>query len=304
MKKSRIVNIFKNDNPDSAQIEERFKHRLEAAGFSVPGGFDPEAELLVCIGGDGALLNSLASLEFPEIPIIGVNTGHLGFFQDLQPHEMDEFISLYQSGDYKIQRLKTVSAEIVCAENDWADNTRMDNACADNARMDNACADNARMDNVCADNKTSYVMGLNEIVIRGAHSHVASLNIYIGESFVETFRGDGVVVATPAGSTAYNYALGGSIVDPRLDLLQVTPIAPINNSSYRSFTSGILLPPHMSVNIFPEYTKKKDILIAADGIEKMYSSVAHIHVGFSGSTVQLLRLSNYDFWNKVKIKLL
>jgi NAD+ kinase len=265
---SRIVNIFANGDPASAKAESCFKERLGAAGFDVPGEFSPEAELIVCIGGDGSLLNTLARLGFPDIPIIGVNTGHLGFFQELQPHETEEFISIYLDGGYKIQSLKAVSAEII------------------------------------GSGGRSCVKGLNEIVIRGAYSHVASLNIYIGDSFIETFRGDGIAVATPAGSTAYNYALGGSIVDPRLDLLQVTPIAPINNSSYRSFTSGILLPPHMSVNIFPEYTKNSDILIAADGIEEMYSSVAHIHVAFSESTVQLLRLPNYDFWNKVKTKLL
>jgi NAD+ kinase len=267
--KSGIVNIFANGDPASAKAESCFKERLEAAGFAVPREFSPEAELIVCIGGDGSLLNTLARLGFPDIPIIGVNTGHLGFFQELQPHETEEFISVYMDGGYKIQSLTAVSAEIIGSGGE-----------------------------------RSCVKGLNEIVIRGAYSHVASLNIYIGESFVETFRGDGIAVATPAGSTAYNYALGGSIVDPRLDLLQVTPIAPINNSSYRSFTSGILLPPHMSVNIFPEYTKNNDILIAADGIEAMYSSIEHIHVAFSESTVQLLRLPNYDFWNKVKTKLL
>ena len=62
---------------------------------------------------------------------------------------------------------------------------------------------------------------------------------------------NGLLVSTPAGSTAYNYSLGGSIVDPRLRLLQATPIAPMNTTAYRSFTSSILLPPDLSMEVKP-----------------------------------------------------
>jgi NAD+ kinase len=268
--KTRKINIFANSDAISEQTRKRMKDKLEQAGFVAPDKFDPAAELIVCIGGDGSLLNTLDALNFPEIPIIGINTGHLGFFQELQPGELDEFIFRYQEKQYAVQQMKTVRADVEHGET------------------------------------SARLTGLNEIVIRGARSHVVYLNIFIEDSFIETFRGDGVLVATPAGSTAYNYALGGSIVDPRLDLLQVTPIAPINNSAYRSFTSSVLLPPHLSVRVFPQYSREaeKDILIAADGVERMYADVKQIHIGFSEKTVRLLRFANYDFWNKVKQKLL
>jgi NAD+ kinase len=112
------------------------------------------------------------------------------------------------------------------------------------------------------------------------------------------------VVSTPAGSTAYNYSLGGSIVDPRLDLLQVTPIAPINSTAYRSFTSSILLPPNLSLGIFPEYPKSDDILVTADGIEKAFKGADEIHLAFNDEVVTILRFKEYDFWNTVKQKLL
>jgi NAD+ kinase len=261
--------IFIKGDAASKKIGSSFKTKLGKAGFTVVSEFDGAAELIVCIGGDGSLLNTLAALDFPSIPIIGINTGHLGFFQELQPGELDEFIFRYKERQYVIQELKTVRALIVDSGGGEAS-----------------------------------LLGLNEIVIRGAHSHTAYLNIFIGDSFIETFRGDGILVSTPAGSTAYNYALGGSIVDPRLDLLQITPIAPINNSAYRSFTSSVLLPPHLSVNVFPEFVKEHDILVAADGAERMYTEVKQIHLEFSGGTVRLLRFPHYDFWNKVKQKLL
>ncbi|MDR3296049.1 MAG: NAD(+)/NADH kinase [Clostridiales Family XIII bacterium] len=273
MDEIRKVNIFANEEANSRTVKKRLKTKLEKAGFTVPAELDAGAELIVCIGGDGSLLTALAALDFPDIPIVGVNTGHLGFFQELRPGGLDEFIFRYKEKQYVIQELKTVKAEMV------------------------------------TDDGATVAKGLNEIVIRGARSHVTQLNIFIGESFIETFRGDGILVASPAGSTAYNYALGGSIVDPRLDLLQVTPIAPINNSAYRSFTSSLLLPPHLSLNVFPEFSrntlnKDEDILITADGAERTFSHVRQIHIGFSAERVQLLRFAHYDFWNKVKEKLL
>ena len=71
-------------------------------------------------------------------------------------------------------------------------------------------------------------IGLNEIVIQGRPSYTVHLHISIDDMPIEKFSGDGILIATPAGSTAYNYSLGGSIVDPRLKLLQVTPIAPVS----------------------------------------------------------------------------
>jgi NAD+ kinase len=267
--RSGRVNIFAKSDAASKEVENSFKIKLEKAGFAVAPDFDASCEFIVCIGGDGSLLNMLASLDFPNIPIIGVNTGHLGFFQELQPAELDEFIFRYKENQCVEQEFKTLRADIVDA-----------------------------------DGGKDSLPGLNEIVIHGAHSRVAYLNIFIGDSFIETFRGDGILVSTPAGSTAYNYALGGSIVDPRLDLLQITPIAPINNSAYRSFTSSVLLPPHLSVNVFPEFVRERDIIVSSDGEEHVYREVKRIHIAFSGETVRLLRFPHYDFWNKVKQKLL
>ena len=129
------------------------------------------------------------------------------------------------------------------------------------------------------------------------------LDISIGGAFIERFSGDGILIASPAGSTAYNYSLGGSIVDPRLRLLQVTPIAPMNTTVFRSFTSSILLPPDLTLGIVPE-TSEKIIYITNDGIETGYSDLKEIEIKISDTSVNLIRFSDYDFWNKVKDKFL
>lgn len=262
------INIFENRKPESVQIKSRLIKIFNEIGIDVPEEYDPSSELIMCIGGDGSLLQTLQELDFPETPIVGINTGHLGFFQELQPEDIGSFLKKYKGNEFEIQKLFPVTARIE------------------------------------TESGVEKVKGLNEIVIKGAHSHAAHLDIYIGESFIEGFSGDGILVATPAGSTAYNYALGGSIVDPRLELLQVTPIAPINSSAYRSFTSSVLLPHHLSLKIVPEYTKSREILITADGMESCFPDIKEIHVGFSKKAINLLRFLDYDFWQKVKKKLL
>ena len=66
------------------------------------------------------------------------------------------------------------------------------------------------------------------------------MNIFIDDKLVECYNGDGLVISTPTGSTAFNYSLRGSIVDPRLDLIQITPIAPMNSIAYKTLSSSIL----------------------------------------------------------------
>lgn len=264
----RIINVFANNTELSQVTKKLLKQKLEKSDFFVPPEYDPNAELIICVGGDGSFLEALHKYDFPAIPFIGVNTGHLGFFQEVQPDGLDEFIFKYKQGKYETQHLKTVKAEVTSAQG-----------------------------------KQEF-MGLNEIFVKGVKSRPVHLNLSIGGSFIERFSGDGILVSTPAGSTAYNYSLGGCIVDPRLSLLQVTPIAPMNTTAYRSFTSSLILPPDLSIRVNPEYSENrgKGLLIVTDGMEHLLKDAEEITFEFSNAIIKLLRFENYEFWTKVKSK--
>lgn len=264
-----IINIFSNGTEISNETQLILTKKLQENGFIVRNKYSSDCQLLVCIGGDGALLQAVHTYGFPQVPIIGINTGHLGFFQEISPDHLDSFIKNYQNKKYTLQPLNTVQATVTTA-----------------------------------DNQKIIHRGLNEIVIKGSHSYSVHLNISIGSSSIEKFSGDGILVATSAGSTAYNYSLGGSIVDPRIKLLQVTPIAPMNTTAYRSFTSSILLPSDLSLGVIPEYTNDNHILLIDDGIESSYTNLKDIKVEVSDTIINLMRFESYDFWDKVKTKFL
>jgi len=266
--KEKLINIFTNNTDLSLETQAALVKKLTDRGYTVTGEYSQKAELIICIGGDGSLLEAVHSYDFPPCPLIGINTGHLGFFQEISPDKLNQFLDAYEAGEYTLQNLNTVKATVTTLNG------------AQNCHI-----------------------GLNEIVIKGRHSYSVHLNISIDDNFIEKFSGDGIVVATSAGSTAYNYSLGGSIVDPRLRLLQITPIAPMNTTAYRSFTSSILLPAELSLGVVPEFPDNR-IFLMNDGIETAYSNVREIKIEVSDTTVQLMRFKNYDFWSKVKSKFL
>lgn len=262
------ITLFHNGEELSEKTCHTLSEKLTQRGYQVTEDYTEDTDLIVCIGGDGAFLRTIHRCDFPNCPIAGINTGHLGFFQDVLPSDLDQFIQQYESGEYNLQELNTVRA--IVTTRDGAKHTHL---------------------------------GLNEVTIKGRQSYSVHLSISIGDQYIEKFSGDGLIFATSAGSTAYNYSVGGSIADPRLKLLQVTPIAPMNTTAYRSFTSSILLPADLSLGVIPEQ-RENQIYLNNDGFETSYDDVKSIEVRVSNTAVHLIRLKGYDFWSKVKDKFL
>ena len=113
-----------------------------------------------------------------------------------------------------------------------------------------------------------------------------------------------MLISTPIGSTAYNYSAGGSIIDPSLDTLQLTPLAPMNTIAYRSFTSSIVLSAKSTINIVPEYRFENSILVVVDGNEYRFNDITDINIERSDIKLKLLRRSDFEFWKRASEKFL
>lgn len=265
---NKIINITYNDSKFSVETFNYLKEKLVKLGYQVTDVFDYTAELTICIGGDGSFLRTLHQYNFPDIPIVGINTGHLGFFSEINPDEIDDFLSSYVKKDYFIEEINPVEAVI------------------------------------CTRTSCINALGLNEIVIKGDKSRTVHLDISVNDHLIQRFSGDGILVANSTGSTAYNYSVGGSIVDPSLNVLQVTPLAPINTTAYRSFTSSVILPSDATIKVNPEYHYEDSIVIVSDGMEYRYNSITEVVLQLSDLKVRMLRLKDFEFWSKVKEKFL
>ena len=261
--------IFSNNKEYSQQTSKNLRKILTDRDYGIIDEYKEDADLLVCIGGDGTFLSFVHKCRFPSAPILGINTGHLGFFQESSPEQMETAVDDIIAGRYKMQHIKPVQARIVTPRNEF---TRI---------------------------------GLNEILVRGQFSHVSQFSVSIDETKVQDFSGDGILISTPVGSTAYNYSLDGALVSPDLDVLQLTPVAPMNTSAYRCFHSSILLSANETIRIAGiGRSTRGTIILSFDGRTHEFSNVEYVEITQSDKEIHLIRNNNYDYWKKLSSKLL
>ena len=266
---ARNVVIKSNELEISKNIKKILIDKFLSIGFNTSEEIRDNTELVISIGGDGSFLRNVRDLNFPDIPFFCVNTGHLGFFAEILPteKEIDIFIDAYLNSTYEINELYLLEVDIK--------------------------------------GKDEVNHAINELVVRGNQSRTAHMGLHVNGNYMETFSGDGLIMSTSTGSTAYNYSAGGSIVDNRLNIIQITPISPISTNAFRSFTSSIILPGQDSeIAIKPEYKSEHTIITVVDGQEHKFNDVYEINVRNANKTVKLLRLSDYEFWDRVYMKFL
>ncbi|NLW40336.1 MAG: NAD(+)/NADH kinase [Tissierellia bacterium] len=264
----RIINVIYNYNSPSKKTYSILTEKLKKKGFIIPEKYDEKAELNICIGGDGAFLRAIHRFNFPNIPFIGINTGHLGFFQEILPENIDDFIEKYINEDYMIEEIFLVKASVTTKE------------------------------------KSFQLYGVNEIVIKGIRSKVVHLEVFIDGNHLESFCGDGIIISTPAGSTAYNFSSGGSIIYPSLKTLQITPLSPISSRAYRSLPNSTVVPGEIPITIKPEYRYENSILIVVDGFEIKYDNLTEITFTVPSKTISRLNFDKNMYWNNLKSKFL
>jgi NAD+ kinase len=263
------IYIFCNYKDDSRVALAEFKTLLSEFGYEILDEYSEEADLLACIGGDGTFLSFVHKCGFPSAPIIGINTGHLGFFQEASPRNLRSTLEFISRGDYKLQDIRPVQARIITRRGEF------------------------------------MRTGLNEIVVRGPYSHASHYEISIDDTKIQDFSGDGIIISTPVGSTAYNYSLGGALVSPKLEVLQLTPIAPMSTSAYRCFNSSILLPSYEKISIAGTgRCEGGTVLVSFDGRTHEFGGVLRIEITQSDKEIHLIRTSEYDHWSKLSSKLL
>jgi len=151
-----------------------------------------KADLIISLGGDGTLLNIAPLVERPEVPILGVNLGGLGFITEVAVDELEPVLSKTLSGDYEVEKRMTLEVRVL-GKNGRPHKFRV----------------------------------LNDVVIaKGARSRIIDLETYTGKDYLCTYRADGLIISTPTGSTAYSLAAAGPILEPTLGAIVLSPICP------------------------------------------------------------------------------
>ena len=266
---ARKVFIFKNNKEATINEYNNLLEILNKNDWDILEEYDEQVDLLICIGGDGTFLSFVHKCQFPKAPILGINTGHLGFFQECVPSGVEKALSCFENNEYTLQKIKPVEARIV------------------------------------TEGATFVRTGVNEVLLRGMFSHLSHYSISIDKTKIQDFSGDGVLISTPVGSTAYNYSLNGSLVSPDLDILQITPVAPMTTNPYRCFHSSILLPAKENITVEGTGRSKNGTMVVSfDGRTHEFTNVKYVEISQSENEINLIRFEDYDYWSKLSNKLL
>jgi NAD+ kinase len=187
-----------------------------------------EVGLVLVLGGDGTLLSMADCIGRARlrVPILGVNFGSLGFLTEVTLPELYPALEAALAGHAHVEERLTLRATIVRPSGE-----------------------------------SSSEIAVNDVVInKGARSRLIDLSIRLGDGLVTTVRADGLIVATPTGSTAYNLAAGGPIVEPTVDALVLTPIAP-----HTLTNRPIVIPSSSTVRVKPMMDERDEVFVTFDG---------------------------------------
>lgn len=218
--------LYANYKPQSRNIKRRLTKLLHQANFEVveESGL---ADYIITIGGDGTLISAFHEYQrlLDKVQFIGIHTGHLGFYADWQGHELEELVKGLEHADGQSVSYPLLDITLNLEEGNQ-----------------------------------HRIYALNEFSIRSI-SGTFVCDIFIKKSFFETFRGDGLCIATPTGSTGLNKSLGGAVMHPRLEAIQLTEMASLNNRIYRTLSSPAIIPKDEYFVLKPVQHKKEIVMM-------------------------------------------
>lgn len=255
------IGIVSNSGDKSQAATQQLTAKLNAAGFTLDNA---EPAVVITVGGDGTLLSAFHRYadRLDRVRFIGVHTGHLGFYTDWRDFELDDLVTALQH-----DAGQSVNYPLLDVEADFVDGT------------------------------SAHHLALNETTLKRFNGTMRC-DVYVRDNFFENFRGDGLCVSTPTGSTAYSKSNGGAVMHPRLNAMQVTEIASINNRVFRTLAAPMILAPDEWVTIRPE--QKQDYLMTVDQFTLEGQPLTALTVKIASEHVHFAQYRHMHFWDRVE----
>ncbi|MFS5716985.1 NAD kinase [Streptococcus agalactiae] len=223
-----------------------------------------DPDIVISIGGDGMLLSAFHMYEkqLDKVRFVGVHTGHLGFYTDYRDFEVDTLIN-----NLKNDKGEQISYPIL------------------------------KVTITLEDGRVIRARALNESTIKRIEKTMVA-DVVINQVVFERFRGDGILVSTPTGSTAYNKSLGGAVLHPTIEALQLTEISSLNNRVYRTLGSSVIIPKKDAIEIVPKRVGVYTISI--DNKTDHYKNVTKIEYSIDEKSINFVSTpSHTSFWERV-----
>ena len=225
-------------------------------------------DFALSVGGDGTFLTSAAAIGDKNIPIVGVNCGHLGFLAEVQTQDVDDILQKLVDGEDTIERRSLLNLTILDKDNIRREGLIM--------------APNA----------------LNEIaILKQGLTNMLTIETKVNGELMHTYHSDGIIIATPTGSTAYNLSIGGPIVVPQNRGMILTPIAP-----HSLTVRPIIMPDDWKIDIRVS-SRYDSYMVSVDGRSISLSTDLSLHIERAPYTVKVVQIGDNSFLKSLKTKL-
>ena len=225
---------------------------------------DEHPDVVITVGGDGTLLGAFHHYrnQLDSIRFVAIHTGHLGFYTDWRDFEVDQLIESlkHDKGEHVSYPLLDVNVKFKSGD-------------------------------------VIRYAALNEATLRKVNGTLLC-EVYINGELFENFRGDGLCVATPTGSTGLSKSLGGAVVHPRAEVMQMTEMASINNRVYRTLSSPMIFAKDNVLTLRPE--SKEGMVMAIDHLTYDANEIEEIQLQISHERISFAAYRHTPFWDRVE----
>ncbi len=244
-------------------------HSLSTKGQSIISEFCnqfsklPNVDIVLSIGGDGTFLRTADAVGTSNIPILGINTGRLGFLADINVDDLNKAIDELLSQDYLVEERSILKVSY---------NNR---------------------------NTEHTLFALNEAaILKQDTSSMLTLHTYIDDDFLTSYEADGLIVATPTGSTAYSLSVGGPILMPKSSSIVLSPIAPHNLTS-----RPLVVNQDVTIKVRTE-SRSNTFLVSTDGNSNVLETPTEITITKADYTLKVIKRKGHTFYETLRDKLL
>ncbi|MDO4912026.1 MAG: NAD kinase [Lactobacillus sp.] len=254
------IAIVHNDQDKSLGVVKNLKELIQNAGLTLDNQYP---DIVITVGGDGTFISAVHKYfdQIDSVRFIGIHTGHLGFYTDWRNYDIDKMIQVLRN-----DQAETVDYPILEITAKTSDGEHV-------------------------------FYAVNEAVVKRSVKTLEA-DVYIGNTILENFRGDGMCVSTPMGSTAYNKSLGGAVIEPTLRAMQLTEIASINSQVFTTVNAPVVVAPDSEIII--KTKPAEDLILTCDGKVVAQNDILELSYKISHHHLQFDRFGHNNFWTRVK----
>lgn len=264
----RLLSILKQYNA-VVYINREFYHflvdeqKMDIQAAGVFEGNDFEADMVLSMGGDGTFLRAASYVVNKNIPILGINTGRLGFLADVSPEEMEDTFKDIYNHNYKVEDRSVLQV------------------------ISNG------------QSLKGYPCGLNEIaVLKRDSSSMITIHTSINGAYLTTYQADGLVIATPTGSTAYSLSIGGPVIVPHSNTIAITPVAPHSLN-----VRPIVINDDWEITLDVE-SRSHNFLVAIDGRSETCREGTRLTIRKADYNIKVVKRPNHVFFHTLRDKMM